>query len=44
MMTSPKELLEKFKDKLKQRGAKGVLGLQRVFKTMDDDDSKSLSL
>jgi Ca2+-binding EF-hand superfamily protein len=31
-----------FRDKIKQRGARGMIGLQRVFKIMDDDNSKSL--
>lgn len=26
-----------------QRGAKGIIGLQRIFKIIDDDGSKSLS-
>lgn len=30
------------RDKIKQRGARGIIGLQRVFKIMDDDNSKSL--
>ena len=33
-----------FKDKIKSRGARGTIGLQRVFKIMDDDNSKTLSL
>ena len=39
-MTSPNELLRKFKEKVKSRGAKGLIGLQRIFKIMDDDGSQ----
>jgi len=41
---SPQALLGLFKDKLKGRGARGMIGLQRVFKMMDDDESGALSL
>ena len=33
------ELLERFRDKMRQRGARGILGLKRIFKIMDDDSS-----
>lgn len=33
-----------FRDRLKSRGARGIIGLQRTFKIMDDDSSRSLSL
>ena len=33
------ELLERFRDKMRQRGARGILGLKRIFKIMDDDNS-----
>jgi hypothetical protein len=36
-------MLEVFRKKVIQRGARGIIGLQRVFKIMDDDRSKSLS-
>ena len=36
-------LAEKLKDKLASRGARGIIGLQRQFKIMDDDNSKSLN-
>ena len=36
-------LLQAFRDKIKQRGARGIIGLQRVFKIIDDDGSRSLS-
>lgn len=38
-----KEVLNGLRAKLKQRGAKGIIGLQRTFKIIDDDGSKSLS-
>ena len=37
------QLAEQLKTKLASRGARGVIGLQRQFKIMDDDNSKSLS-
>lgn len=37
-----RELLKKLQEKLKSRGASGFVGLQRSFKIMDDDGSKSL--
>lgn len=33
-----------FRDRLKLRGARGIVGLQRTFKIMDDDQSHTLSL
>ena len=35
--------MKQFKDKIAARGARGFLGLQRLFKIIDDDNSKSLS-
>lgn len=32
-----------FRDKIKSRGARGIIGLQRLFKIFDDDNSKSLN-
>ena len=32
-----------FRDRLKSRGARGIIGLQRTFKIMDDDNSRTLS-
>lgn len=40
----PSALMRLFRDKIKARGARGMVGLQRIFKIMDDDGSKSLSL
>jgi hypothetical protein len=37
-------MMELFRDKLKARGARGMIGLQRIFKIMDDDGSLSLSM
>jgi len=36
-------LAETLKTKLASRGARGVIGLQRQFKIMDDDNSKALN-
>ena len=36
-------MMKLFRDKIRARGARGIIGLQRVFKIMDDDGSKSLS-
>ena len=41
---SPQSLLRLFMDKLRARGARGMIGLQRIFKIMDDDESGALSL
>jgi len=40
---NPEKLVTLFRDKLKGRGARGIVGIQRLFKIMDDDGSKSLS-
>ena len=37
-------LVKKIKAALASRGARGFIGLQRKFRIMDDDDSKSLNL
>lgn len=39
----PESLAIKLKEKLATRGARGIIGLQRQFKIMDDDNSKSLN-
>jgi len=38
----PEQLAEALKNKLASRGGRGVIGLARQFKIMDDDNSKSL--
>jgi len=35
-------LLERFRNKLRSRGGRGLVGLQRQFKIMDDNNSGSL--
>ena len=37
-------LVKLFRDKIKARGARGIIGLQKLFKIMDDDGSKTISL
>ncbi len=41
---SPHELAEKLKKKLASRGARGIIGLGKSFKIMDDNNSRSLEL
>jgi hypothetical protein len=36
------ELLEAVRNKIVSRGARGINGIKRVFKIMDDNDSKTL--
>jgi len=36
-------LLDAFRKKVTQRGARGLIGLARMFRIMDDDNSKTLS-
>ena len=33
-----------FKDKIRSRGPRGIIGLQKLFKMMDDDGSQTLSV
>ena len=40
----PMELIKLFRDKIKARGARGIIGLQKLFSIMDDDNSKSISV
>lgn len=35
-------LIERFRNKLKSRGGRGLVGLQRQFKIMDDNGSGAL--
>jgi len=37
------DLIRLFRDKIKARGARGIVGIQRLFKIMDDDGSRTLS-
>ena len=37
-------LVQKLRDMLARRGARGMIGLQRIFKIMDDDNSGTLSI
>jgi Ca2+-binding EF-hand superfamily protein len=41
--TDPEQLAEALKNKLASRGGRGIIGLARQFKIMDDDNSKNLS-
>jgi len=41
--SNPEQLAEALKKKLASRGSKGLIGLQRQFKIMDDDNSKNLN-
>jgi hypothetical protein len=38
----PEALVQRLKDKLASRGGRGIIGLQRQFKIMDDNHSLSL--
>lgn len=41
---SDDELVTKLREMLAKRGARGMIGLQRIFKIMDDDHSGTLSI
>jgi hypothetical protein len=38
------ELVEKVREMLARRGARGMIGLQRIFKIMDDNGSGTLDI
>lgn len=40
---TPQQLVTLFREKIKARGARGIVGIQRLFKIMDDDGSRSLN-
>ena len=42
--TSTEELLERLRTKLASRGARGIIGLGKQFRIMDDNNSRSLDL
>ena len=42
--SEPLVLLGLFRDKLRARGARGIIGLQRLFNMMDSDGSQTLSI
>jgi len=42
--SEPLALLNLFRDKLRGRGARGIIGLQRLFNMMDSDGSQTLSI
>ena len=37
-------MISLFRDRLKMRGTRGIIGIQRIFKVMDDDGSNCLNL
>jgi hypothetical protein len=39
-----KDLVEEVRSKIVARGARGINGIKKVFKIMDDNDSKTLDL
>ena len=41
---SDQELIKEFKGKLASRGARGLLGMQRIFKIMDDNNNGTLEI
>ncbi len=40
----PNQLIQLFRDKIRSRGIRGIIGLQKLFAIMDDDGSKNISL
>lgn len=41
---SPNSALEQLQEQLKNRGARGIVGLSRKFRILDDDNTKTLSM
>jgi len=41
---SDDDLVKMFRDKLASRGARGILGMQRIFKIMDDNNNGTLEI
>jgi Ca2+-binding EF-hand superfamily protein len=39
-----KDLIKMFRDKLASRGARGIIGMQRIFKVLDDNNNGSLEI
>jgi Ca2+-binding EF-hand superfamily protein len=44
MQHSDEQLISMFRDMLAQRGARGIFGMQRIFKIMDDNNSGMLDI
>jgi hypothetical protein len=44
LSTGPLFIVRKIRASLAERGARGIVGLQKKFKIMDDDNSKTLTL
>ncbi len=42
--SNPEDLMSKLKQKLASRGARGIIGLGKQFKIMDDNNSRSLDM
>jgi Ca2+-binding EF-hand superfamily protein len=42
--SGPEDLVEKLRTKLASRGARGIIGLGKQFRIMDDNNSRSLDL
>ena len=40
----PADLVDKLKKKLSSRGARGIIGLGKSFRIMDDNNSRSLDM
>jgi hypothetical protein len=43
-MASPNELIRKFKGLLKARGARGLIGLSKIFNAMDFNGNKTMTI